>query len=229
VKDLAPHDRPREKLARTGAAALGDNELLAVVLGHGGGGRNALELANLVLTSVGGLIGLTRVDHGELRQLAGVGVARAAQMLAALELGRRTLLTRPPVRPRFASPREIAAYLLPQFGARNVEQCGVVLLDTRHGLLRTSLLSIGTIDSSVVHPREVFREAAIAGAAAVVLFHNHPSGDPSPSETDVALTARLHAAGELMGIELLDHVILADSRYHSFRERGYFTVNRLTR
>jgi DNA repair protein RadC len=220
MKELAPHDRPREKLARAGAAALGDNELLAAVLGHGSGRQNALQLANLVLSAAGGLTRLTRFGYDELRHLPGVGAARAAQMLAAVELGRRTLFNRLPARERFASPRELAGFLLPQFGARNVEQSGVVLLDPRHALLKTTLLSVGTVDASVVHPRDVYREAALAGAAFVVVFHNHPTGDPTPSDADVVLTDRLAAAGVVMGIDLLDHIILADTRYYSFREVG---------
>ena len=119
-----------------------------------------------------------------------------------------------------SSPRAVAEFLLPQFGNRPVEQFGVLLLDTKHRVLRTSVLSVGTLDASIVHPREVFREAAAAGAAAIVLFHNHPSGDPEPSEDDVRLTERLMAAGVLMGIDVIDHVVLADVRYYSFRENG---------
>jgi DNA repair protein RadC len=220
VKSLALHDRPREKLARHGAAALGDNELLAVVLGTGAGARGALELANDVLQVAGGLVGLTRIRHGELQTVTGVGEARAAQVAAAIELGRRTLCVRPPERPRFATPRELAVYLLPEFGAHRVEQCGVVLLDPRNALVRTTVLSTGTADASLVHPRDVFREAVRADATGIVVFHNHPTGDPTPSDADVALTDRLAAAAGVMGIELLDHLILADSRYYSFREMG---------
>jgi DNA repair protein RadC len=226
VKDLAPHDRPREKLAQLGAAALGDNELLAVLLGHGGASQNALQLANTILTAVGGLVGLTRVGHMALHGVPGVGTVRAAQMLAAIELGRRTLLSRSMDRRRFASARDVAAHLLPQFGARGVEQSGVVMLDARWGLLRTALLSIGTLDASVVHPRDVFREAVLSGAAGVIVFHNHPSGDPTPSPADVALTHRLLSASEVMGIVLLDHLILADTRYYSFSEAGFLTATR---
>ena len=150
----------------------------------------------------------------------GMGTAKAAQVLAAVELGRRTLLRCPPARPQFVDPRDVAAYLLPQFGSKQVEQFGVMMLDTKHRLLRTSVVSVGTLDSSPAHPREIFREAASACAAVVVLFHNHPSGDPSPSRDDVTLTRRLVAAGEIMGIEVIDHMILADTRYFSFREAG---------
>jgi DNA repair protein RadC len=149
-----------------------------------------------------------------------MGSAKAAQVLAAVELGRRTLLRCPPARIQFANPRDAAAYLLPQFGARPVEQFGVMMLDTKHRLIRTSVVSVGTLDSSPAHPREIFREAASACAAAIVLFHNHPSGDPMPSRDDLELTRRLAQAGEIMGIDVIDHVILADTRYFSFREAG---------
>jgi DNA repair protein RadC len=217
---VAPHDRPREKLQRAGAAALGDNELLAIVIGQGRANATALDLANGVLAAVGGLIGLARARHEELRRVPGIGAARAAQMLAAVELGRRTVARGRGERLQVTCPRIVAEFLIPQYGARSVEQFGVVLLDTKHRVLRTTVLSVGTLDASIVHPREVFREAAIAGAAAIVLFHNHPSGDPEPSGDDVKLTERLVAGGVLMGIDVIDHIVIGDARYCSFRERG---------
>ena len=220
MKAIAAADRPREKLVRVGADALGDNELVAVVLGSGQRARNALELANAVLDDGGGLHRLTRASHDVLCRVPGVGAAQAARLLAAVELGRRTLLQPPVDRPQLRSPRDTAGYLLPRFSARPVEHFGLVLLDVRCRVIRTALLSVGTIDATTVHPREVFREAAVAGASSVVLFHNHPSGDPSPSPDDVRLTARLVRAGEVMGIEVIDHLILADHRYYSFRESG---------
>ncbi|MBA2302419.1 MAG: DNA repair protein RadC [Acidobacteria bacterium] len=218
MKTVAIHDRPREKLERLGPGALGDNELLAIVLGHGRANVSALDLANAILAD-GGLRALLRARPGELLRLPGIGVARAAQVLAAIELGRRSFTRGDEVRPQLSSPRSVAEYLLPQFGNRAVEQFGVLLLDTKHRVLRASILSVGTLDASIVHPREVFREATAAGAAALVLFHNHPSGDPEPSDEDVRLTERLAAAGILMGIDVLDHVILADVKYYSFREQ----------
>jgi DNA repair protein RadC len=220
MKGIAPHDRPREKLRRAGAAVLGDNELLAVILGHGRADASALDLANAVLASAGGLDRLARCGHDELRRVPGIGAARAAQIVAAVELGRRTLTRAGRARVQITSPRVVAEMLLPQFGCRPVEHFGIVLLDTKHRVLRITVVSVGTLDASLVHPREVFREAANAGAAALVLFHNHPSGDPEPSPDDVTLTRRLAAAGVLMGIEVVDHVILAEARYCSLREKG---------
>lgn len=220
MKALAARDRPREKLARAGAAALGDHELLAVVLGAGTRSHNSLALASALLERAGGLHGMPASTQDELQAVAGVGPARAAQVLAAVELGRRTLLRDPPDRHQLRSPGEVAAHLLPEFGARPVEQFGIVLLDAKHRLLRIRVLTVGTLDRSVVHPREVFREAAAARAAGIVLFHNHPSSDPTPSEEDVALTRRMVEAGQLMGIDVLDHLILTATRYCSLRETG---------
>jgi DNA repair protein RadC len=220
MKTVAPHDRPREKLQRLGASTLGDNELVAIVLGHGRANASALDLANTLLVGVGGTDGLARARHDDLTRIEGIGPARAAQILAAVELGRRTLTRGGRQRVQITSPRSVAELLLPQYGSRPVEQFGVVLLDTKHRVLRTTVVSVGTLDASIVHPREIFREATAAGAAAIVLFHNHPSGDPEPSADDVQLTKRLMAAGVLMGIDVIDHVILADVRYCSLREKG---------
>jgi len=219
MKSIEPHDRPREKLERLGAGSLGDNELLALVLGHGAAKNGALDLANDVLTAAGGLHGLARASVDELRRIPGIGAARASQLLAAVEAGRRTLVRSRRERPQIMEPRNAAELLIPQFGSKRVEHFGVLLLDTKHRVIRTSVVSVGSLDASVVHPREVFREATMVGAAAMVLFHNHPSGDPTPSHDDVALTERLMRAGELMGIYVIDHVIVAESRYHSMRER----------
>ncbi len=220
MKAIAEHDRPREKLARLGAAGLGDNELVAIVLGQGQPRATALDLANTTLAAIGGMTGLARVGRDDLLRIRGIGPARAAQLLAAVEMGRRTLANAAMNRAQMTSPRAVAEFLLPQYGNRRVEQFGVLLLDTKHRVLRSTVLSIGTLDASIVHPREVFREAVAGGAAAIVLFHNHPSGDPEPSIDDTRLTERLAEAGLLMGINVLDHVILGDARYFSYREKG---------
>jgi DNA repair protein RadC len=220
MKDLSPGDRPREKLLRHGVAALGDNELIALVLGSGGRRGGALTLANELLATHGGLHGLVRSTGDELAQTSGIGRARASQIIAALELGRRTLTHAPAARVQIRSPREAASYLIPAFGSRAVEQFGVVLLDSKHRVIRTAVLAIGTLNTTVVEPRDVFREAALGRAAAIVVFHNHPSGDPTASPADVELTRRLVAAGVLIGIDVVDHIILGDVRYYSFKEMG---------
>jgi DNA repair protein RadC len=218
MNDLGPNDRPREKLARAGAAALGDNELVALVLGHGTRRANALALANALLARAGGVQGLARAGLAQVLGVQGVGAAHAARVLAAIELGRRTILQPREPRARFSAPDDLARYLVPQFGWRPVEHFGALLLDGRNRLLRMAVVSIGTLDASVIHPRDVFREAALEVAAGVVLFHNHPSGDPTPSPEDVLITRRMVDAGVVMGIEVLDHMVLAESSYFSFRE-----------
>jgi DNA repair protein RadC len=222
MKDLSPDDRPREKLRRHGAAALGDNELVALVLGSGRRRLDALGVANELLRARGGLHGLARSTCDDLTPIAGVGPAKAVQLLAALEVGRRTLTHAPGDRLQLRSPRAAAEYLLPSFGSRSTEHFGVVLLDSKYRVLRTTVVAIGTLNSAAVEPREVFREAIIGAAAAIVVFHNHPSGDPTPSTDDEELTRRLRAAGTLVGIDLVDHVVLGDARYCSLKEMGRF-------
>jgi DNA repair protein RadC len=214
-------DRPREKLGRSGAPALGDDELLAVVIGTGAAGTSALELARTILSASGGLHGLLRTSRDDLLRTRGLGEARAAQLLAALEIGRRVVTARPPERLQVMSPRDAAHFLMPEYSARPVEQFGLLMLDTRHRVLRTTVLTVGTLDCAAVQPREVFRQALLASAAAVVMFHNHPSGDPQPSAEDVEMTRRMVAAGALMGIHVIDHVVLGDARYCSLKESGY--------
>jgi len=220
MKTVAPHDRPREKLERVGVRGLGDNELLAAVLGHGDPRTGALELANAVLAAAGGLDGLARATVDDLRHVPGIGRARASQIVAAVEFGRRTLVRGREDRPQILTALDAAKIVVPQVGSQPVEHFGVVLLDTKHRLLRTTVVTIGTLDASIVHPREIFRAATAGGAAAIVLFHNHPSGDPTPSDDDVALTKRLVKAGDLMGITVLDHVIVAENRFYSLREHN---------
>ena len=220
MKELSPQDRPREKLARAGAGALGDNELVALVLGSGVRSRDALLLAQEVLELTGGLRGLLTTPQSELQRVPGVGAPRAARLVAAIELGRRVLAAGLDERPRLTTSVEVAEYLMPLYGGHAVERIGVLLFDTKSRVIRTDIVSVGTVDASFAHPREVFRAAAVASAAAIVVFHNHPSGDPMPSQDDVALTQRLVQAGRVMGIDVVDHIILGDARWFSFRDVG---------
>jgi DNA repair protein RadC len=217
VKDLQAADRPREKLIRAGVSALGDNELVAVVLGCGTRARSALDVAHDVLQWAGGADGLLRVGTDELCAIAGVGAARAARLVAAVELGRRALAREAGERPQFRSPAELVQYLMPLYGGHRVERFGAMLLDTRLRLIRTAILATGSADGVVVEPRDVYREALIASATGVVAFHNHPSGDPSPSSSDRVVTRRLVDAGRALGIPLVDHIILGAGRFYSFK------------
>ncbi len=217
--DLPEGDRPRERLAQAGAGALSSRELLAALLGTGARGASALDLADGLLAD--GLHALASRSLPELERVRGLGRAKAARRAggararsAARVAGRRGRArdsSRPPRRAR---------YLLPRYGSRPVETFGLLALDARHRLKREAVVSVGCLTASLVHPREVFQEAVVSRAAALVLFHNHPSGDPEPSAEDLALTRRLSAAGSLMGIEVLDHLVLGAGRYVSLKERG---------
>jgi len=220
LSGLPPRDRPREKLQHAGQHALSDHELVALVLGHGRSGRSALVVSADLLETAGGIHGLARTNVDQLAAMDGLGTATAARLVAAIELGRRTLERPPEARVRFDSPRDLAHYLMPRYGAHPVERFGLVLVDTRHQLIRVRILAVGGLDAVAAEPREVFRDALAAGAAGVIVFHNHPSGDPTPSPDDLALTHRLTAAGRILGIELIDHVIIGDARYFSMKEFG---------
>ena len=218
--DMAPEDRPREKLLARGAEVLGTNELLAVILGTGTPRLSALELANEILSSAGGLTGLAHLSPNGMARLKGLKTARTTRLVAALELGRRMLTEPSEPRPIFRTPDDAGKYLLPRFGAKPVEEFGLLILDTRNRLKRLQIISRGSLNGSLVHPREVFREAVALQAAGLVLFHNHPSGDPTPSREDQSLTRRLREAGNIMGIEVLDHVIVGRGRFVSLKEKG---------
>ena len=177
-----------------------------------------MTVAQEVLELAQGVQGLLRLGLDELYKVSGVGESRAARVLAAVELGRRTLMPASPERPRILTSQSAAAYLLPRYAGFLVERFGVMLLDQKRRVIRTTILSTGSVESSLAHPRDVYRAAALASASAVVVFHNHPSGDPQPSGDDYLVTRRLHDAGQIMGIDLMDHIILGDGRYFSFSD-----------
>jgi len=218
VQDLPAEERPRERLVRHGAQALSNRELLALLLGTGAKGVSALDAADSVLGA--GLRALASRSLSELDAVHGLGQAKATRILAALELGARLASEGPSSAGAFRTPEETARYLLPRYATRPVETFGVLALDVRHRLKREAVISVGCLTSSLVHPREVFQEAVVTRAASLILFHNHPSGDPEPSGEDLALTRRLVAAGSLMGIEVIDHLILGAGRYVSLKDRG---------
>jgi DNA repair protein RadC len=218
MRHLPAEDRPRERLARHGTGALSNRELVAILLGTGARGASALEVAEGLLRA--GLRGLAGRSLPDLTGERGLGRAKAARVLAALELGARLASEGRQPGAAFRTAADAARFLLPRYGARPVETFGLLALDVRHHLKREAVVSTGCLTSSLVHPREVFQEAVVARAAALVLFHNHPSGDPEPSAEDLALTRRLAAAGTLMGIEVLDHLVLGAGRFVSLKDRG---------
>ncbi len=215
-----PADLPRERLERSGADALSDAELVALVLRTGARGRDALDAARDLLSRHGGLRGLARAAPREVRGSAGVGPAKCASLQAAVEIGHRvashTLRRGEPLR----GPEDLYRHFRTRLRDARHEHFLVVLLDGRHRVLRTEPVSRGTLTASLVHPREVFRPAIREAAAAVVLVHNHPSGDPTPSREDREITDRLARAGEILGIRVLDHVVVAEGGYRSLRDEG---------
>lgn len=217
---LEPAERPRERLSRFGAAALSNRELLALVVGSGTQRASALDVADALLAT--GLHDLAARSLADFERQRGLGRAKATRLLAALELGARAASGAVEARPQLGSAAQVARHLLPRYGARPVETFGLLALDVRRRLRHEVVISVGCLTASLVHPREVFQEAIAARAAAIIVFHNHPSGDPEPSAEDLALTRRLASAGALLGIELLDHVILGAGRYLSLRDRGVF-------
>jgi DNA repair protein RadC len=218
VTDLPADERPRERLARMGVGALSNRELVALLLGTGSPEASALDVAEGLLSS--GLRPLAGRSLDELESEPGLGRAKATRLLAGLELGARLASEGSGPELVFRTPADAARFLLPRYGARPVETFGLLALDVRHRLKKEAVISVGCLTASLVHPREVFQQAVVSRAAALVLFHNHPSGDPEPSAEDLALTRRLASAGTLMGIEVLDHVILGAGRFVSLKERG---------
>ena len=215
---IPDEERPRERLARHGAGALSNRELLALLLGTGSARASAFDTAARLLD--GGIRGLAQRSLGDLESEHGLGRAKATRVLAALELGARLASEGRAPSVSFKTPEASARYLLPRYAARPVETFGLLALDVRHRLRHEAVISVGCLTSSLVHPREVFQQAIVWRAAALILFHNHPSGDPEPSSEDMAITRRLASAGTLMGIEVLDHLVLGAGRWVSLKERG---------
>jgi DNA repair protein RadC len=211
-------DDPRERLEREGPAALADVELLALLLRTGDRDRDAWELARSLLNRSGDLSRLATEPSLALQTLAGLGPAKGASVVAAFEIGRRIAAGRLERGRRISGPLDVQRFFEPRLRAAQREAFEVLLLDGRHCLIAQRSVSVGTLTASLVHPREVFREAIRCAAAAMLLVHNHPSGDPTPSAEDRDVTQRLRAAGELLGIRVLDHVIVAEQGYFSFRE-----------
>ena len=224
ISEMPAAERPREKLLARGPAALIDPELIAILLGSGLPGANAIEVARQLLEKYQSLTGLSRCTVDELRKIRGIGKAKAMHLVAAFQLGRR-LANERLTRQKLDSPELVYELLEAEMRALHKESLRVLLLDTRYHLIGTEQVSLGSVNESIAHPRDVFRPAVVASAYAVIVVHNHPSGDPSPSQSGHGLTRRLVEAAELLQIKLLDHVIIgapAEGRqpYFSFKEAG---------
>jgi DNA repair protein RadC len=220
IRDLPTGERPRERLIRAGEGALSTSELLAIILRTGTGGESVLDMASRLLSCYGGLAGLARASFAELEAERGMGEAKTSQLKAAIELGRRMLLSSPEDRFLVRSPSDVAQLLMAEMAHLQQEHFQVLYLDTRNRLLGSETVYVGSLNASHIRVAEVFRDAVKRNCAAIIVAHNHPSGDPTPSPEDVEVTRQLVAAGNLLDIEVLDHLIIGQQRFVSLRERG---------
>jgi len=223
VRDLPLSERPRERLLKLGSEALSAQEILALILGRGIKGESVMVTSQRLLSRFGNLKGVANASMEELSEIKGIGPAKAAQIKAAVELSKRLeSVADESQKPPIKSPADVATIVRGQLKGKKKEHFLVLCLDTRNRLINCKPVSMGSLDTSVVHPREVFKEAISSSAASVIFVHNHPSGDPEPSKEDIELTKRLSKAGEIMGIEVLDHIIVCDKSYLSLKAKNLF-------
>jgi DNA repair protein RadC len=220
IKDLPDSERPRERLLYYGASALSTAELLAIILRVGTLDENVIQMAQRLLASFEGLTGLARAEPTELSTARGLGPAKVAQLKAALELGRRLVVESPEERPQIRAPADAANLVMSQMGLLEQEHLCTMLLDTKNRVLSTPTIYVGSLNTSLIRVGELFRAAIRANCASIIVLHNHPSGDPTPSPEDVAVTKQIVEAGKLLDVEVLDHLIIGRQRFVSLKERG---------
>lgn len=221
IRDVHVSDRPRERLVRQGASSLSNQELIAILLRTGTKQESVLHLANRVLTYFEQIQELKNASIEEITAVKGIGQAKAVQLLAAVELGKRLSQQKTDDKFTIRSPKDAATYLMADMTSLNQEHFVTLFLNVKNQILHKQTIFIGSLNASIVHPREIFREAVKRSAASIICAHNHPSGNPAPSTEDIDVTKRLVEAGQLMGIELLDHVIIGDHQFISLKEKGY--------
>ena len=219
IKSLPSDERPREKLIKHGPKSLTDSELLAIILRTGSKKESVLGLSNKLFNKYN-LKSLSRVKVGNLKKQLGIGDAKACQIIACFELGKRLAAFKEDKRPIIKNSKDIAKLFIPEMGSLEKEHFKGIYLDTRKRIIKQENIFIGSLNESVVHPREIFKIAIDENAAAIILLHNHPSGDPNPSSFDIQMTKELVKAGDLLGIQVLDHVIIGGKKYVSLREKG---------
>ncbi|WNR45843.1 RadC family protein [Paenibacillus roseipurpureus] len=221
LREVPMEERPRERMLQLGAGALSHAELLAILLRTGTVSESAINLANRILSESGGLRSLVDMSKDQLTQIKGIGDAKALQIQAGIELGRRLAKSSHEERVTIRSPKDIANLMSEDLRYLQKEHFVCLFLNTKNHVVGQETLSMGSLNASIVHPREVFRAAIKRSSASIICVHNHPSGDPTPSPEDISLTARLVEAGTIIGIEVLDHVIIGDQRFISLKEQGF--------
>lgn len=221
IKDVPKEDRPRERLLRLGSNHLSNQELLAILLGSGSRNESVMNLSNRVLMHFEGIKLLADATIEELTAIKGIGPAKGVVILAALEMGKRLNEYKPNERYTIRSPEDGADYVMEEMRSLAQEHFVVLFLNTKNEIVHRQTIFIGSLNASIVHPREVFREAVKRSAASIICVHNHPSGDPTPSQEDIHVTRRLVESGKMIGIELLDHIIIGDRKFTSLKEKGY--------
>lgn len=219
IKELPEQERPRERLAQQGADRLSNAELLALILGSGNQGESAIHMAERLLATFGDLRGLLSCTVSELQTISGIGPARASQLVAIVELSARLAAARQQ-QTVIRQPGDVQALLMPRLQHKTQEEFVLLVLDTKNKVLAVEDVFRGSLNASIVHPREVFKKAISRSAAAIIVAHNHPSGDPTPSREDIEVTRRLVEAGKIIGIEVLDHVVFGDGKTVSMKEKG---------
>lgn len=220
IRDFAEQERPRERLMKVGAHAVSTAELLAIIMRTGVGGENVVRLAERLLVTFRDLPGISKASISELTQVKGIGPVKAIEIKAAFEVGRRLMMAAPEDKIKVTSPHDAANLLMSEMALLDQEHLRVVLLDTRNNVLHTPTVYIGSLNSSMVRVGELFKAAIKENAAAMIVAHNHPSGDPSPSPEDVHVTRQIVQAGQLLNIDVLDHIVIGRQRFVSMKERG---------
>ena len=220
IKDIIKEERPRETLLKKGETYLSDSELLAILINNGTRDKSAITLAREIIETSDGIRNLSNITVEELSKIKGIGLAKACRIISALELGRRVSVASEMQKFKITSPQDIANVYMEELRYKKKEIFRVVLLNTKNVIIGSKDISEGSLNASIVHPREVFLEAIKKSANKMILMHNHPSGDPTPSSEDINITKRLISAGQIVGIEILDHVIIGDGSFYSFKENG---------
>ena len=228
IKELPTSERPRERLLEYGVGALSTAELLAIILRTGTRDENVILLSHRILARFGNLAGMVQASTAEMISEHGLGPAKVAQLKAALELGRRMLVESPEERPQIRSPADAANLVMTEMGLLEQEQLRVILLDTKNRVLATPTIYVGSLNTSLIRVGELFREAIRTNCASLIVLHNHPSGDPTPSPEDVAVTRQIVEAGKLLDVDVLDHLVIGRQRFVSLKERGLGFVRRTT-